>query len=133
MKTQIINPWSWNEPLGYSQAVLVSGEHRTLHAAGQCALGPDGNPVGVGDVTVQAHQVMDNVEAVLAEAGMSLADVVRYDIYATDLPSYFENAHEHVVKRFAAAGRIPAGGICVQVASLAMPFLELEIVVTACR
>ena len=128
-----INPWSWNQPMGFSQAVLVAGAEQTLHTSGQCAIDADGNPVGIGDVAAQAAQVMDNLEAVLAAAGMGLADVVRYDIYCTNLPHYFEAGHERVVKRFAEAGVLPAGGICTQVASLAMPFLELEITAVACR
>ena len=46
------------------------------------------------------------------QAGMTLADVVRYDIHATDLQDYFmSGGHEQVAKRFAQAGNIPAGGI----------------------
>ena len=65
---------------------------------------------------------------------MTRADVVRYDVYTTDLQSYFVEGAGAVAGRFATAtGRFPAGGICTQVSSLAMPELLVEIVVTAAR
>ena len=35
MEKQTINPWTWQEPLGFSQGVLVAEPRRTLYAAGQ--------------------------------------------------------------------------------------------------
>ena len=133
MDKRTVNPWSWQDDLGYSQGVLVTNPTATLYAAGQGAVDADGNPVCVGDMAGQVMQVMDNVEAVLAEAGMSLADVVRYDVHTTDLQSYFEQGHEQVAKRFAQVGPFPAGGIATQVPALAMPPMLVEITVTACR
>ena len=82
----------------------------------------------------QARHTMDNVETVLETAGMSLSDVVRYDIHATDLQHYFmAGGHAEVVKRFAEAGVVPAGGIATQVSALAIPGMQVEVTVTACR
>jgi enamine deaminase RidA (YjgF/YER057c/UK114 family) len=128
-----INPWTWQDALGYSQGVLIDGAHRTLYLSGQCSVGPDGAPMHIGDIAAQAKQAMANVETVLADAGLTLADVVRYDVYTTDLNSYLGSAHQHVVARFAQAPPFPAGGICAQVQALAMPGLMVEIVVTAVR
>ena len=55
----------------------------------------------------QAAQTMDNVETVLAAGGMTLADVVRYDVHTTSLQDYFTQGAEQVVKRFAQAGQHP--------------------------
>ncbi len=131
--TTAINPWSWQDALGYSQAVLVEAPQRTLFAAGQGSMDDDGALLHPGDVAGQAARTMDNVETVLAAAGMTLADVVRYDIHCTDLQDYFVHGHEHVVRRFAAAGRLPAGGIATQVPALAVPGMAVEVTVTACR
>jgi enamine deaminase RidA (YjgF/YER057c/UK114 family) len=128
-----INPWTWQEPLGYSQGVLVEHPHRTLHASGQCSVGPDGAPLHLGDMAGQAQQAMANVETVLEAAGLTLADVVRYDVYTTDIGTYLTSGHQHVAGRFAGAGVLPAGGICAQVQSLAMHGLMVEVVVTAVR
>jgi enamine deaminase RidA (YjgF/YER057c/UK114 family) len=128
-----INPWTWQDAIGYSQAVLVDAPRRTLYLSGQCSIGPDGSPLHLGDMAAQARTAMDNVETVLGAAGFGLADVVRYDVYTTDLAQYLGSAHQHVAGRFAAAGPFPAGGICAQVEALAMPGLLVEIVVTAAR
>jgi len=129
---QVINPWTWQDQLGYSQAVLVSQPKQTLYVAGQCAIDATGSPVSPGDMAGQVAQVADNIETVLAAAGMTFGDVVRYDVYTTDLNAYF-GAAGILVSRFAAAGNIPAGGICTQVESLAMPTLMVEVTVTAAR
>jgi enamine deaminase RidA (YjgF/YER057c/UK114 family) len=128
-----INPWTWQEALGYSQGVLVEHPKQTLHMSGQCSIGPDGAPLHLGDMAGQAQQAMANVETVLGAAGLTLADVVRYDVYTTDIGSYLTSAHQHVAGRFVQAGVLPAGGILAQVQSLAMPGLMLEVVVTAVR
>ncbi len=134
MNKRTINPWTWQDQLGYSQGVLVEEPRQTLYAAGQGPMDADGNLLHDGDVAGQAAQAMDNVETVLAEAGMTLADVVRYDIHATDLQDYFmSGGHEQVAKRFGQAGNIPAGGIATQVPALAVPGMAVEITVIACR
>jgi enamine deaminase RidA (YjgF/YER057c/UK114 family) len=129
----VVNPWTWQDALGYSQGVLVDAPRRTIYLAGQCSIAADGTPLHLGDIAAQARTAMDNVETVLAAGGFTLADVVRYDVYTTDLAQYLAAGHAHVAGRFAAAGQPPAGGICAQVNSLAMPGLMVEVVVTACR
>ena len=134
MDRRVVNPWTWQDQLGYSQGVLVSGPQQTLYAAGQGPMDADGNLVHVGDVAGQAARAMDNVEAVLASAGMTLADVVRYDVHATDLPDYFANGgHEQVAQRFGRLGTFPAGGIATEVPALAVPGMAVEVTVIACR
>jgi enamine deaminase RidA (YjgF/YER057c/UK114 family) len=133
MNTTTVNPWSWQDHMGFSQGVLVTHPHRTLYAAGQGPLDADGALLHDGDVAAQARQAMDNVETVLTAAGMTLSDVVRYDVYAVDLPGYFAGGgHAEVAGRLAAAGVVPAGGIATQVAGLAVPGMLLEVTVTAC-
>ena len=132
MKKQTINPWTWQDELGYSQGVLVSQPQRTLYAAGQGPVAADGRLLHEGDVAGQARLTMDNVETVLAAAGMSLADVVRYDVHTTNLEDYFIHGHAEVVKRFAEAGVVPAGGIATEVPGLAIPGMQVEITVIAC-
>lgn len=132
MNTTTINPWTWQEDYGYSQGVLVEEPRRTLYAAGQGPIDADCNLPYEGDVAKQTALTMDNVETVLAAAGMKLADVVRYDVYTTDLQAYFEHGHDVLVRRFAGAGVIPAGGIATEISALAMPGMQVEVVVTAC-
>ena len=133
MKKHTINPWSWQDDHGYSQGVLVEQPKRTLYAAGQGPVDADGRLLHEGDVGAQARLAMDNVEAVLEAAGMSLADVVRYDIHTTNLQDYFVLGHAEVAKRFAEAGVVPAGGIATEVPALALPGMQVEVTVIACQ
>ncbi len=134
MSNHPINPWPWSEPLGYSQGMLVKHPRETLYVAGQGSIDEDGNIVHVGDVVAQTQRAMDNVETVLRAAGMTLADVVNWDVHATDLQNYFmSGAHEQAAKRFAKAGVLPAGGIAAESPALALPEMLVEITVTAAR
>ena len=133
MNRQIINPWTWQENFGFSQAVLVEAPSQTMYVAGQGPIDADGNLVHEGDMAGQSARTMDNVETVLAAGGMTLGDVVRYDVHTTSLQDYFTNGAEQVVKRFAQAGIIPAGGIATEVPALAVPGMAVEVTVIACR
>ena len=133
MNRQIINPWTWQENFGFSQAVLVEAPSQTMYVAGQGPIDADGNLVHEGDMAGQSALTMDNVETVLAAGGMTLGDVVRYDVHTTSLQDYFTNGAEQVVKRFAQAGIIPAGGIATEVPALAVPGMAVEVTVIACR
>ena len=132
MERRTTNPWTWQDGMGYAQGVLVTAPRRTLYAAGQGSVSAEGAPLHEGDMAAQAAQVMDNVEAVLAEAGMTLADVVRYDVHTTDLGAYFEQGAGVVAGRLAQAGPFPAGGIAAQVSALALPHMLVEVTVIAC-
>jgi enamine deaminase RidA (YjgF/YER057c/UK114 family) len=79
-----INPWSWNKQLGFDQAQLVEGPHRQLFCSGQDSVDADGNPQHPGDMGAQLEHAIDNLEAVLAGADMTLADVARLTVYTTD-------------------------------------------------
>ena len=72
-----VNPWTWQDAYGFSQAVAVDGAKRQLICSGQTSVDADGNPVHAGDLPAQLRQALDNLEAVLTAAGMTLADVVR--------------------------------------------------------
>ena len=67
----------------------------------------------VGDMRAQVAQALDNLEAVLGNAGFKLSDVVRLNYYTTDIDQFFE-AHEVVLKCLAEASCRPtphtAGG-----------------------
>jgi len=98
----------------YSQAVLVSGG-RTLYTSGQVAFDPaTGQLVGEGDVVAEAQQVMKNLAAVLAAAGMDFADVVRATIFLADIGD-FGAVNEVYASHF--TGNPPAR-VCVQAGAL---------------
>ncbi len=70
----------------YSQAVVVNG---MVYTSGQIALLPDGSDsVLTEDVVAQAKQVMQNLEAVLSEAGSSLGSVIKTTIFLADMNDF---------------------------------------------
>ena len=69
----------------YAQAVVANG---LLFTAGQIALDPASMQVVEGDVAVQTEQVLRNLGAVLASAGVSWTDVVKSTVYLTDMRDF---------------------------------------------
>ena len=132
MQKTPLDPWTWNQALGYSQGVLVHGANCTAWLAGQCSIDKDGHVVHQGDMAGQVAQAMDNLESVLAEGDLSLTDVVRFDVYTTDLRALLAAAHVYGA-RFAEHGLLPVGGILAEVSALAMPGLMVELVAVASR
>ena len=69
----------------YSQAVQTGN---TLYLSGQTPIDPATGELVPGDIGVQAHQVFENLKAVLAAAGAGFDQVVRVGIYLTDLGNF---------------------------------------------
>jgi reactive intermediate/imine deaminase len=69
----------------YSQAVAHG---RTVYLSGQIALDPDSMEMVTGDCRVQSERVFRNLAAVTAAAGGTLADIVKVNIYLTDLSTF---------------------------------------------
>ena len=69
----------------YSQAIKVG---TTVYLSGQIALDPATMEIVEGGVAGQASRVFDNLGAVAAAAGGSLADAVRLTIYLVDLNAF---------------------------------------------
>ena len=86
-----INPWSWSLRLGFDQAQLIEGHQRELVCSGQDAVDADGNPQHPGDMAAQLELALDNLQAVLAAADMGLANIVRLNVYTTDVDELFKH------------------------------------------
>jgi enamine deaminase RidA (YjgF/YER057c/UK114 family) len=91
MERTPVNPWSWSTNLGFDQAHLIEGPHRQLVCSGQDAVDANGNPQHPGDMAAQLELALDNLEAVLAGADMTLANVVRLNVYTTDVADLFKH------------------------------------------
>jgi len=73
-------------PIGpYSQAIESGG---FVFCSGQIALDPQSGEIVAGGVVAEARQVLSNLRAVLAEAGLDFADVVKTTIYLVDLADF---------------------------------------------
>jgi enamine deaminase RidA (YjgF/YER057c/UK114 family) len=124
-----INPWSWSVQLGFDQAQLVAGHRRELICSAQDAVDADGNAQHPGDMAAQLGLALDNLEAVLAGADMTLADVVRLNAYTTDIDSLLQH-FTVVTERFGDTGQRFASTV-LGVASLASPQLIVALEATA--
>ncbi|MDL4776761.1 RidA family protein [Actinomadura xylanilytica] len=129
MERTAVNPWAWSAEMGYNQGEIVSGHTRTLYCAGQTAMSGDGKPQHAGDMEAQLALSLDNLEAVLAEAGMSLASLVRLNVYTTDVDRLFEH-YGVLASRLGAAGVAPSTTM-LGVTRLAIPTLMVELEGTA--
>jgi reactive intermediate/imine deaminase len=69
----------------YSQAIKVNN---TTYLSGQIPLDPKTMALVEGDFATQAHQVFKNLSAVCEAANGSLADIVKLNIYLTDLANF---------------------------------------------
>lgn len=83
-KVRFINPITLAKPPGYTHVVEVSGG-RTVYIAGQIALDSSGNIIGRGDFRAQAEQVFANLKAALESVGGSWKDVIKLNMYVTDI------------------------------------------------
>ena len=128
MERREVNPWEWSVPFGFHQAIEVTGADRVLYCAGQTAIDRDGNVVP-GDMAEQVTLSLDNLEGVLAEAGMTFADVVRVTWYVTSIEEFRATADVRA-PRLRAAG-LRAASTLIEVAGLAYPELRVEITATA--
>ena len=121
-----INPVTWSLAMGFNQGELVSGDTRTLYVSGQTAMSPDGRPMHEGDMAAQLALAVDNLEDVLGGAGMTLADLVRVNVYTTDVDLLFQH-YGVLASRLGAAGVAPTTTM-LGVMRLAIPgqLVELE-------
>ncbi|WP_411966064.1 Rid family detoxifying hydrolase [Haloferax sp. YSMS24] len=96
----------------YSQGVRA-GE--TLYVSGYGPVDPETGDDVDGDIQAQTDQVLDNVAAVVEEAGGDgLDDVVKVTVYVTDLDDY-ERVNEAYGARFS---DVPPARVCVEVSRL---------------
>lgn len=129
MERTSINPWSWSVKLGFDQAQLVEGHRRVLICSGQDAVDANGNSQHSGDMAAQLGLALDNLEAVLAEADMTLANVVRLNIYTTDVDTLLRH-FTTLTERFKGSGERFASTL-LGVTRLASPQLLVMLEATA--
>ena len=124
-----VNPVKWSLELGFNQGEVVSGHTRTLYCSGQTSMSEDGKPLHGGDMAAQLAVSLDNLEAVLGEAGMSLANLVRLNVYTTDVDQLFPQ-YGVLASRLGAAGVAPPTTM-LGVTRLAIPGQLVELEATA--
>jgi 2-iminobutanoate/2-iminopropanoate deaminase len=83
MSKEIIQTSKVPSPIGpYSQAVIANG---FLFASGQVAFDPATGELVLTDIQAETRQVMENIKAILEEAKLSFANVVKTTIFLSDM------------------------------------------------
>ena len=83
MSKEIIQTSKVPTPIGpYSQAVIANG---FLFASGQAAFNPATGELVLTDIQAETRQVMENIKAILEEAKLSFANVVKTTIFLSDM------------------------------------------------
>ena len=111
-------------PVGpYNQAIAASG--KMLFIAGQIPLDPQtATIVGEGDISQQTKQVMENIGAILKEAGADWDNIVKTSVFLSDLGNF--TAMNQVYAQYFAEATAPARA-CVEVSRLPKDVLvEIE-------
>ncbi len=122
MPREIIQPKGIPDPRPRFAQVVKHG--KLIYVAGQTAVDADGNLVGKGDIEAQTRQVLENIKKCLAAAGATFDQVVKINVYSTNL-----DAHLGVIARLRQEyfTKGPAASTTVQVSRLVHPDWLLEI------
>jgi 2-iminobutanoate/2-iminopropanoate deaminase len=126
--TRAISPPTLPAPLArYSHGILASAGAELLVTSGQLGQAPDGTiPV---DVEAQCILCFENLKAILAEARMTFADVIRFNAFVTDR-AYFP-IYGAVRGRYVAGDAFAS--TLVIVSGFTRPEFKVEVEVTAAR
>lgn len=114
----------WYEPHKISQAIKVGG---LIFVSGQVGIDERGRTVS-DDFLTQGRQAFANVERILAEAGATLADVVKVGVFVTDVAADVD--HLLTLRTEFLSEPYPAETL-LEVSSLAQPDWRIEVEVTA--
>jgi len=129
MKRTPVNPWSWSQKFGYNQGEILEGATRQLVCSGQTSVDAEGTPQHLDDMRGQITLALDNLEAVLSAADMSLANITRLNIYTTDVDAAMNN-FDVLGAKLGSVGVSPPMSL-LGITRLAIPGLLIEIEATA--
>jgi 2-iminobutanoate/2-iminopropanoate deaminase len=97
MSKEIINTNNAPAPIGpYNQAIKTGN---LLFVSGQVALKPGTNDMANADIIEETHQVLQNLKAILHEAGMNFSNIVKTTIFLSDM-DLFSQVNEIYAKYF---------------------------------
>ena len=107
----------------FSQAIAVEAKGRIVFLSGMTARRADGTIAGVGDIEAQTRQVCENLKSAVEEAGGSLDDICRVDVYVRNM-EHFDAIHK--VRREYFHSPAPASTM-VEVTKMVHPDYLIEI------
>ena len=129
MDKRVINPTPWLQHFGLNHGVEIKNGQRTLYLSGQTSTEADGAARHPGDLVQQCAFAWSNLKDALAASDMGVANIVRLNIYTTDVDAFMASA-EQIVPIFANDG----AQVCctlLGVARLFDPAIVVELEATA--
>ena len=111
----------------YTQVIVATGS-KQIHVAGTVGMDTERNLVGKDDMKKQVEGTVKNIELSLQAAGAELSDVVRINIFTTDVDRYLQKGHMALAALF---GETLPVSTLVGVTRLAHPDYLVEIQATA--
>jgi 2-iminobutanoate/2-iminopropanoate deaminase len=123
MNRQQVNPWTWQDQAGFSQAWRVDDAQSIVFVSGQGPISSEGQLVGEGDFEAQTRQVFENLQTVLSAAGASFEAIVKITVYLTDIGTLRDFGR---IKAEFIPGAQPAS-TALEVGSLALPGMMIEV------
>jgi enamine deaminase RidA (YjgF/YER057c/UK114 family) len=129
MQKREINPSEWLLAFNINQGIEVTGAQRVLYLSGQTANAADGAPMHPGDLAAQFGLAWENLKDALAAADMDPTNIVRLNMYTTDVDGFMAAAGD-LVPIFAGDGCKPVSTL-LGVTALFEPELMIELEATA--
>jgi enamine deaminase RidA (YjgF/YER057c/UK114 family) len=129
MQTREINPTPWLEGFNLNHGIEVTGAQRVLYLSGQTSTAADGSALHPGDLVAQFKLAWLNLKDALAQADMTPSNIVRLNVYTTDVDAFMGVA-DQLVPIFAADGCKPVSTL-LGVVRLFEPEIMVEIEATA--
>ncbi len=122
-KIQIVSK-KLRQPSGhFSHATMIEARGRLVFISGMVARRADGTIAGIGDIEAQTRQVCENLKAAVEEAGGTMDDICRVDVYVRNM-EHFEAIHK--VRREYFKAPAPASTM-VEVCKMTSPDYLIEI------
>jgi 2-iminobutanoate/2-iminopropanoate deaminase len=107
----------------FSQATTIEAQGRLVFLSGMTSRRADGSIAGIGNVEEQTRQVCENLKAAVEEAGGTLDDICRVDVYVRNM-EHFDTIHK--VRREYFTGIAPASTM-VEICKMTSPDYLIEI------
>jgi 2-iminobutanoate/2-iminopropanoate deaminase len=128
MRLELHNPPSLPAPVGLYSHVSVAPKARVAFIAGQLAVGPDGEMVGVGDIDAQIERCFRNIELVLKSLGGGWSNLAKMTTYVTTPEAIgdFYRVRETLYREFFPTEKYPPNTLLV-VSRLVRPEFLVEI------
>jgi reactive intermediate/imine deaminase len=112
------------QPTGhFSHATMIEARGRIVFISGMTARRADGTIAGVGDIEAQTRQVCENLKAAVEEAGATMDDICRVDVYVRNM-EHFDAIHKVRAQYFKPP--LPASTM-VEVTKMTSPDYLIEI------